>query len=479
MTRLSTAISVLLAAALPAAAATSPLASASDYAFTHPAVTNAIRGIVLGDTGGYATLRYEDVAFLLEAETERDYLTRQSVSSNQFAEVSTSTNTVLKTPQITSRNIQLEPILARFLATNCEVSTSARIVTLTNVYPIGSWSSPTNVYPGATNYICQVMTNGVTDVYTNTLPQFASNILVRATVTNQTSYADFCMSSHVTTLKEDAKVRRGNGGNVALFTGPYSKSQMREYFGLIRSMRRKVPTGGGSNLAETDNAIRISSGSSSTTTNLTTSSEYYAYILKNRDAEDNQTRTGDTWSSDTGYPSDVTTFSKTFTIPQSLPMRIVTDLSDILITHGNHIRANVADVFALVSASYRRDLDSYHTIQSGTVTDVNVETNLYGEVMIPVGQATRQSGHPTLTLTINVPTSIYQSAADELGFPFIGEPYNPSLPSVGTAQWDTDGSTRHKKTMQRAIESYTASITLFYILHLNPKTKLQSWSEYD
>ena len=59
-----------LLAALAAAAASSPIAGTNDFTFTRVTYTN-ISGTVMGDTGDYRTMRYEDLAWLREAVEER------------------------------------------------------------------------------------------------------------------------------------------------------------------------------------------------------------------------------------------------------------------------------------------------------------------------------------------------------------------------------------------------------------------------
>lgn len=61
-------------AALAAAGAASPLASTNDYVFTRVTRPELIRGVVMGDGGDYRAMRYEDLAFLIEAWREREAL---------------------------------------------------------------------------------------------------------------------------------------------------------------------------------------------------------------------------------------------------------------------------------------------------------------------------------------------------------------------------------------------------------------------
>lgn len=69
---------VVLAAAAWAGMAASgmvvPQDSASKYYFTTPVASNLIQGVVIGDPPAYRAMRYEDVAWLAEAEAEREAL---------------------------------------------------------------------------------------------------------------------------------------------------------------------------------------------------------------------------------------------------------------------------------------------------------------------------------------------------------------------------------------------------------------------
>lgn len=218
MNRIFTIIALLATAF--AHCAESPLKTADDYLFLRPVITNNIKGVVMGETGDYGTMRSEDFAFLGEAFTERVALKngcdRDSVLSyatNMPPGYPTNTLNGSSVHKFDTLNFDLDGVFDKidalvggsYLNPTNEFSTSARLVTndvtvLTRrIVPYVIDESFQEYHTpkifSITNILSQEIESG-SDTITSVL-RFSSNTVNIVSATKTMSIADYCMKDYV------------------------------------------------------------------------------------------------------------------------------------------------------------------------------------------------------------------------------------------------------------------------------------------
>lgn len=492
------------ACCLPSLAAVSPLATADAYTFTRPAVTNAVKGLVMGDAGDYGVMRYEDIAWLDEAAMERRYLSSRNGSSPQSITNdldNVRTNTAQNLYQIGSHNTVLP--ISHMIAPECELSEQIRVMrhangtdNTTNQYVVWHWSLATNRYSFATNFITQVMTNGQVNVFTNMVwynPTFTSNNIPEQVTssTNRIETADFCTVSNLITFAEDKEfVRHRMLTEEYSIRGPYARAPVTNLYGIIRRMNRTVPIEASASVSAT-NATYVSYSrhngvESPPYTYKTSYTSYSVDVYGSETYLDRQYKDGDNWEHDDDYPKEDSQMSRHTTIPDNLDMvlRVGSIADHVVMRNAGTPRVKSAQAFALMSCQDRYVRYASHSISTGSGTAVDIETNGWwrGEVMVPIGTATRRSsasGYLELELTVD--TAVYSQAANACGVPFLGAAAEPDMPSAGTPDWsNTTETERYKETSVHSSDDLVVSIEdIFVVLNLSPSTKLSTWSEYE
>lgn len=451
-------------------AVASPLQTADDYVFTKPAFSNAIKGVVMGETGDYGTIRYEDIAFLNEAFTELDLTRWSGLTSNSFVnEVEYErSNSIPKSVEIKkgSSHVYFNP--DPFLFNAEDISTHPRMVLLTNQVEKFLFSASTNLYAMSANTIEQVMTNGTVNVWTNSWPNrpFSSNTVVRTSRTNTISLADFCMNDHVVTFHDIEKSYRANNLN-----GPYSISKITNLYAIAKAMRHSVP----------EEAAEIPPPLNATQsyyykgvldyTSSITSTVYSVDSIKSHNFGHEQKWDDDSkaWEDIGNY--DRTSSYRTLTFPNNLDIKAIASYPDIYTTLGTSTpRISNAQAFALVTTDYQ----ILKTADASGHDDVEVRTNLSSQVMIPLGNCERTSPiNEKLTFEISVPLNIYKTAAEFSSIPFLEKEHVPDLLPAMTPEWRNGGyETRYKSSSEHSEERLYSDFEIYLILELNPKTDL-------
>lgn len=232
-----------LLAALAAAAASSPIAGTNDFTFTRVTYTN-ISGTVMGDTGDYRTMRYEDLAWLREAIEERlafthdrfDFTTNAANSYTRWefgrwdsdatngteasiqAFVDGTTQTVARAWAVTNlflpKGVRLDPagsraigervvetglLAGRFSSPTNELVTSPTVGMIPGRYDQTSVVDRTELVVSVTQrleFVRHSLTNGTEEVHTNKVYYLATN-RVRHVSTNiwSASALDLCAKS--------------------------------------------------------------------------------------------------------------------------------------------------------------------------------------------------------------------------------------------------------------------------------------------
>lgn len=471
----------------------SPLATADDFVFARPAHSNAIHGVVMGDSGDYGAMRYEDFAWLNEALQERLWLVDRHTRSNEFVRTMeiAATNPVLKSVAIGA----IRPDLTRaeaghFLAPDLQPITSPRLMIsgygslLTGKVLRVSTDFSTNLYHFATNVFVQTMTNGAQDVFVDAVrTAFRSNVLDRVTVsTNPVDWVDYCFPTQVYTLAEsqlfeDRRVRNDI----------WSKRSMTNIFALVRAARRTVPESASVNIPCATNQVYTDYSAlwgypPRTRTEYERGDDYSVRFVREIRYKHYQFLDGDEWQDEDGYPRTEDDFYRTTFVPMFLELELEVNMADVIATYRAQTpRVEKALAFAecLTSASIIQQ--AYHSTAQGTETDVNWYTNHHSLVMIPLGEATRKSGgnNGRLTFSITVPTTIYEQAANFSDVPFFPPDHTPGVPSASSPSWyQYDRSHRSQNTYRKTEIEMSSSFNIYIIVQLNPTTKLSTWSEY-
>lgn len=480
---------ILTLAASLANGAQSPL-TAGYYIWAKPGNTNLVQGLLHGDQPGPGLLRYEDMLFLKESLAEREALSRGSYSYNDFAAVLSSTNRVwVDTIRETSPGDF--SCLTRFLDPGVQPSASPRVVFMpgadyrTNATVVSDrWQWRTNAVPFAPAVVTQAMTNRTVNVQTNRFAGTAvvTNAIELVTVTNANvtlALRDFCTAGTARDMTESLawKMLRADPRRGATFKGPYSHATVSNNYALARAMRRLMPMALGSESTRT-NGLHWVRNNGSSHFSFETLTYYSANAIWSFNGTDRQTYNG-SWQSDSGYPKNVTTSFGESHIPDTLPLRLVTSLDSSLDTFSTRGRILTGDAFALVTLTQTHSLLATHTEASGVVVDASTNYTESAQVMMPIGQAVREPDRPTLCLTVTT-GNIYEQACQHVGFAYYSRSTEPVPPRPGQASWHyTSQTTREKTTYFGADVTTSGSIQAFVILHLNPNTKLNTWSEYD
>lgn len=491
-------------------AAVSSLATADEYVFTRPALTNNIHGIVCGDTTNcYGTLRYEDEAWLNEAYAERSYLASTHLrTTNEWHDIQQNLKTnpaaaFKPTPYITRPPVFEDAEL--FLDPNLQpISTPKKIDNLTNTYEALEWVVPTNQYHSATNYIRQTMTNGMVNVWTNLPATYVSNVVKAVyyigrdlnglivtngqkvadwnrVTTNVVTLYDMLFPTNVVTLadtRQYAELTKTRGG----LNFWYSKYLVTNLYSMTRFARLTTPRTISTVYPMTNATEFIRSSSEETTNRVTTSTSFSAEFTHSVLSEDHQTRYGEDWVSDDGSPTNRFWSYGSYIKPDNLTLKLVTNIPyEVSRFKYDRSRISCADVFLSVHSTHEKRIRSSYSTQDGYKYAINTNVITHGWSIVPVGIANSTS--PTNgyeTLEVNVDPSALINGCETAGVPFFTETYVPPLPDAGEAEWLEDGNKREKVTEQYCLESlFIYFDTPIVILHLNPKTKLSTWSEYE
>ena len=487
-------MTALLAIAL--FAATSPLSSADDYVFAMPTLTNNVKGLVMGDSGDYGNVRYEDVAFLREAFAERVAIASGSINTNDLERART--NRTVRTPEIQNSIL----ILSDDVMTS-EPSDSTRIMLRageddypTNRFVYFTFSVTNKPAVAVTNYVTQVMTNGTVDVWTNVTWYAASNGLVTVATahTNLVGITDFCARDFILRPGQSAATNEPpalpSSCNI-LYGHPFRRAQVTNAFAVARRVRRSVPKSA-SILPARGNALSSHAswneqGDNPTTVTTNTSSLYSVLIYQTYSSGESQKRasTDDEWEVDEP-PYEIEYGSNDAAVPYHLRGRIAVNVPDLLATYrAASPRIPSADVYAHVYATCTHVERASHTVEGDPAWVYNVNTNWseHGEAMVPLGTFER-SPDPTnglITLDGEIDHEIYASIAGMTGVTFYDADSRPSLPPAGAAQMHTseDGLSRFKGVSISAQHSLSVFISIYAILNMSPKTTLEGWNEDD
>lgn len=491
-------------------AAVSPLATADDFAFTRPALTNNIHGIVCGDTTNcYGTLRYEDEAWLNEAYAERSYLASTHLrTTNEWHDIQQNLKTnpaaafkptpyIFRPPVFEDVELFLDPNLQ-------PISTPKKIDNLTNTYEALEWVMPTNEYHSATNYIKQTMTNGMENVWTNLPATYVSNVVKSVyyigrdinglivtngqevadwnrVTTNVVTLYDMLFPTNVVTLadtRQYAELTKTRGG----LNYWYSKYLITNLYAITRFARRTTPMTINAIYPQTNATEYIRSSSDESTANTATASSISAEFSHEIRFQDRETRYGDDWVKDDGYPTNRIWNFGYYVKPGNLRLKLLTNIPyEVSRFKYDRSRISCAEVFLQIESTHTRTARSAYTNNEGWGYMTNTTSHSFGSALVPVGKATPTS--PTNgveTLEINIAPSVLINGCQVAGVPSFDQGYVPPLPEAGNPTWYEDGNSRVRETDQYCYEQLGIVIyRIIAILHLNPKTKLSNWSEYE
>lgn len=268
-----------LLAALAAAAASSPIAGTNDFTFTRVTYTN-ISGTVMGDTGDYRAMRYEDLAWLREAIEERlaftgdlfDFTTnapnrctrwefgRWGADATNGTEASIQafvdgmTQTVARAWAVTNlflpKGVRLDPagsraigervvetglLAGRFSSPTNELVTSPTVGRILGRYDQTSVVDRTELVVSVTQrleFVRHSLTNGTEEVHTNKVYYLATN-RVRHVSTNiwSASALDLCAKSGRFTFADAHDVE---------LSGLFRSSSVTNAYRMVREADRPV-----------------------------------------------------------------------------------------------------------------------------------------------------------------------------------------------------------------------------------------------
>lgn len=483
-------------------AAVSPYQTASDYVFQPPALTNLIRGVVIGDEGGYGTMRYEDIAFLNEAIFERKVLLGLELNDNASLTNhlnNVATNPPLSSARITSRTFGLPS--GHFLATNAVLATGAKLLVSkdrdwvhTNHWEGSRWHYATNVYPAVTNVIEQTMTNMVKDVYTNIWPHaYTSNIVERYTATNVGEIVDSMFEPRgMQTLADDARIYQGDTNRLDEYRlfGPYSMSQMTNLYSIVRDMKRSVPRSSSYGLWPTNaepSAVtswsKIGDNDPQTSTNKSRDVTYSFIASVYKTKSDSQQKIDGEWISLEGYPIDRTVSYRETCEPANFSLRLSSGVSFTSATwRASSPRIPSAQAFALVNVASTRTIDARHSSPDGTVVDATNYVHEAASAVVPLGKCDLLSDPwlDQVAFAVDVSPSIYRQAADVSSIDFVNasDLPSPAAPSSGDYVTDVDDLNRTRQGTSNATVDFNAFISdIYIILTINPSASLQGWNK--
>lgn len=484
------------AVAVRASAAVSPYASAADYVYQPPALTNLICGKVVGETisNAMGTLRYEDIAYLNEAFFERRVLLGGKLTdlvsfTNHLSNVAT--NPVLKSALIGQFSFDIPCNFA--LATNACPITEPRCLRHaqngllnTQEWHQVKWVASTNAYSHGTNYIIQVMTNGVADVWTNSWRQsYVSNVLDSVVTTNAYSFYDnFFEPRGLVRMCDDKRLsgdqRHDHKKNL---NGPYRLSLLTNLYAVARDMSRSLPMAASYEIYPTnaDNAVERNyawrqPNPPYETTNTVRTIEYRVDASRSASYRDLQQSYGEEWVSRQGYPNWSDNTYRDAIVPSRTRLRLSVNVPDTAtVFRASSPRVKTAEAFGLAQYQLYTNFSSSHSEQGDDdVTDVYTNFTIYGECLVPLGTCVRTDPiDGRLTFEVEIQDDTYGNTSSLSGVPFFPDSYAPVLPHVGDMRWNTDEEqgTRYQQTYQYSHSTYSCTFSDFYlILNLTPTT---------
>lgn len=498
------------AAVLTAAAATSPLASASDYYFTAPALTNNIRGKVMGDSGDYGIFRSEDLAFIAEAIAEREALFNgtgsQASWTNHISSITNGANR-LDSLEINPISITIDcPVMnpdndlseaIRIL----EPATNTIAYTNNQSYLSAKWMFETNHVRYA-----QIMTNGVEDVYTNQF-EFMSFTNYHVVVwSNALGEADLCTTDYLYPFPSPRNLvpnlqnsPSGNQKSHYYYGGEgthpgdptYSKGQLTNLYALVRGIKRTrprvitqlYPTNfvsvtfekryGDTDPANWTDGETISTNSYQVDFKIENDRSHYEkkYIDT---SEDNPHEHGD--------PTDY--FHSRLIEPQVTRIVFSSGVLKSVNTTGGVERVKKAHVFACCSATYSQyNQTTWSTTNSATFFPT-FATNLTKTVMIPLGTATPMNVESydfvCLGMEFDNAAILAKDALELCGYPSLTyrqyssnylDGQAPERIQLGTDYYMTEFFQYCSDTLMLSPLKYYA------VLEFEPRTTLESWKE--
>lgn len=476
-------------------AAVSPLATANDYVFARPAVTNAIHGLVMGDTGDYGTMRYEDVAFLKEAFSERAALgnafgKRQSWFADYFARAET--NKVLKSVLINNPQNTLLGDLADaaddFLSPDVELLSSAVVISKqgevqakTN-FTYTTYALNTNTFNIATNFITQVMTNHTVNVWTNSfLNPFMTNTLVSVTRTNDVvDIDDYILIPGKITYSDSERFK-----SFSILKKPFLKSVVTNLFMAARELNRLKPFGASFNVNQ-NNGKRFyrawEDDEDEPSEDTVTTSGYSVFTTQTSAYRDRQEYQDGEWQSEEGYPKDTLSGYLSSTTPNTLNGKITVSIPMAVVTNKTSSpRITKAVAYALVNVDWTQTVNKESSTESGTSYTEYSSTNQYGTVLFKIGDVSlvndRESDYVNFSVTIK--PGIFADAANAAGVNFLSANQKVDPEDRPDPEWYNESDYRRSKySTSTKRETFEGSFDIYVVMYINPTTKLQHWSEY-
>jgi len=505
MTRAATFLSAL-SLVLTSAAAVSPI---TEYFFVGPYVTNAVKGLVMGDTGDYYAMRYEDKLFLREADLERFHLSNGFDDTNDYSSA-----------KHTGRAVPAEidwpiPTLCTDYLSDPDVGLSDDIRYQTGiVHRVTGW---TNVFVTVTNVVTvsQTMTNGEEDVHTSWYA-FQSNV-VNIVVTNDHDIAiNSANIKHLAFKTSPYTIRetRVIPASLKLFSGisglPYSRRFVTNSYALVRSCRRTVALTGGAEVWEptnlTYNSITVNTygihnddkGDPPLEDTETESGApiYYVkiycaeYEKLGQRAKANVGSTGG-WHLEPYVENDAYKIVYTgdptissFKVKTRIPLLAETDAGREIVTGMNVFLSFKIRHLRNTSIAYSTPTNASHYIRN------TVSTNESFVAFLPLGRATRTAsdgGMVTFGIHFENLGERIRSAIEGWGWAAITKATEPPALIAGKAgekvvsKHDESGLTEWytMRQIERSEQMEMFDRKIFYVLDLKPRTTLSTWNEYN
>lgn len=487
--------------------ATSPLATASDYVYAKPAISNAIKGVIMSQSGDYSTMRYEDIAFLREALAERNFLFGGSTNvyltylshpyyAGEYA--FNGTESPLSSVRDFSYNGMAKGLSPKssLLQNPCVVpadSSNAFDIARFNMFPGGLGNLGDNAFTNATVSTVAFSNSAVTVSVTNSV-EGVSNYLWRASRYLDLNPRDYCV------IPPGCIVYPGtaeispffDGGNTTPFSqrdlwsylvwGPYTQKALTGLYSIVAALKHSLPVY--ANL-DYDKATSVTARyydypdmspyetvSTSSVVGVTYEIQaYHGESVYYRIDHENPSR-------NTGYDDHYKSSAET-SVSES-PLEIVTGIPGVT-PGGTNTSAFVYQAFgfAYVSCDYlATERSEWSNSGTNANSSVSSRTNATVRAMVPLGELSISSATNHLTFTSTQSLSdICKIAWSVTGLPelkaYKSFPDLPPYPSPGW-RWENDTGTSVEQIVNLdANEYFSMILENFYVIYsIAPKSAI-------